>query len=383
MRRFIDNHQVPGILTVIAKNGKVVHKEAQGYADIENKKELTTETIFRLFSMTKPVTGVAVMILYEEGFFFLDDPIQNYLPEFTNQKVYTEHGLVDSVRPITIRHLLTHTAGFTYPGLHTDPAMAEIYDTADGGEGFARLSDFNLKEHVKKLAALPLVCQPGTQWSYGEAMSVLARLVEVVSGQKYSEFLRERIFIPLEMNSTGYFVSEDLADNLAVLYEQCEGKLQPSEIGGDYTIEPHLEAGGAGLAGSAADYLRFAQMLLNGGELDGTRLLSPTTVKLMMSDHLSEKLGDNPVSSLEFPVARGDGLGFGFCGTVVRRASACIAPGSDGEYSWAGYANTDFWIDPEKALIGLVFTQVLPHEYHLETRARMRQMTYQAITEHH
>ncbi len=372
MQPFIDEGKVPGVLTVIARHGKVVHVEAQGYADIEAKKPLSTDGIYRLYSMTKPITGVAVMMMYEQGKFGLDDEIADYLPEFRHMKVCTDKGLVDAKRPITIRMLLTHTAGMTYKGL-----IPNLPCEVEESESLIRLTTSSLEQGVKDLAASPLVAQPGEKWTYGEAMRVLARLVEVVSGQKYSEFLQQNIFDPLKMVDTGYTVPKAKGDRLVTIYDQSAGGLKKGaadNYGGDYTETARFEGGGAGLAGTAADYVRFAQMLLNGGELDGVRLLSPTSVKLMMSNHLppSIKLGGLP--TIVTP-----GVGFGLTGMIITDAVAAGFPGANGMFTWGGWANTDFWIDPKEDLISLVFTQVIPTKEQLVTRPKMYQMTYQAI----
>lgn len=378
LQQFIDQREVPGVLTVIARHGKVVHVGAQGYADVENNIPLRPDHIFRLFSMTKPITAVAVMMLYEEGRFFLNDPIADYLPEFAHMKVCDANGVVNAKSPITIKQLLTHTAGFTYQGLHPNPECGEV-----AGEALERISGITLEQHVKKLATAPLIAQPGTEWTYGEAMAVLARLVEVLSGQRYGDFLRQRIFKPLGMTDTGYHVPGEKRQRLVKIYEQnAQRKIVavPADgYGGDYGVQATLEGGGAGLAGTAADYVRFAQMLLNGGELDGVRLLGPTTVNLIVSNHLGPKFGDMPLMSLPHPMAQSRGLGFGFCGLVVTDPIAAATAGSKGEYSWGGWANTDFWIDPQQQLVALVFTQVIPNHAQLTTRPKFHQLAYQAI----
>ncbi len=376
---FVNKGKVPGIVTAIARHGKVIHMAAQGYADIESGKPLSCDHIFRLYSMTKPVTGVAVMSLYEEGFFCLSDPIADYLPEFSNMQVYTEHGLVPAKRPITIEMLLTHTAGFTYQGLIPDLPC----DVAES-EALIRLTSPSLEQGVKQLADKPLIFHPGEQWGYGESMRVLARLVEVVSGQSYGQFLQNQIFSPLKMPDTSFYVPEIHAGRLTRLYEQSDNGLvaaSPDNYGGDYTQKPSFEAGGAGLVSTVSDYLRFCQMLLNGGTLDDTTILSPTSVKMMVSDQLDKRFGSMPIASLGFPVAQGRGLGFGYCGLVMRNSIANGNAGSNHQYSWSGWANTDFWIDYDYGLIALIMTQVIPTREHIETRKMMHQMTYQAIIE--
>ncbi len=390
MREYIDRSQVAGLLTAVARRGKVVHFEALGYADVENQIPLSADTIFRLYSMTKPVTAVAVMILYEEGRFFLDDPVADYLPEFRDLKVWTDKGLVDAKQPLTIRHLLTHTGGISFFPFPEKP-VSVMYREAGVIYTKAR-ETLSTEEYVRKIAELPLTSQPGEKWFYSESMEVLGRLMEVVSGQSYGEFLRHRIFEPLSMEDTAFYVPAEKSGRLARLYEAGpDGKIVATDTlpppdfihrtiqQNRYTQPPSFESGGTGLVGTAADYLRFSQMLLNQGELDGVRILSPTTVRLILSNHLGPEFGERPLAYIDPSAAQGKGLGFGFCGLVVTNAIAAGIAGSDGQYSWGGAASTDFWIDPEQKLIGLVLTQLVPSGVSLTTRARMHQMTYQAI----
>lgn len=383
MASFVEDEQVPGLITVVARRGKVVHFETYGSMDREAKKPMRPDTIFRMYSMTKPVTGTAIMILYEEGKIALTDPISKYLPEFTDMRVYVgkkggEVVTKPANKPITITHLLTHTSGITYD--FWPHPVGTIYKNAGLDIVSAYQNELDLEAYVKLLAEQPLFGQPGEQWEYGLNMDVLGRLVEVVTGQRFGDFMEERIFGPLGMVDAGFHISDDQLDRFAANYA-------PSPEGRMFLIDPpklslyrqdiSLHLGGAGLVCTAADYLRFAQMLANGGELDGVRILSPTTVDLMMSNHLPPALGDSPLGVL-FPGARG--LGFGFCGSVVTDAAAMGMAGSKGEYSWGGAASTDFWIDREQELVGMVLTQLLPAGTY-PTRARMHQMTYQAITD--
>lgn len=392
MRRYVDEGLVPGIVTVVARRGAVVHFAAQGLADLEERAALTGEAIFRIYSMTKPVTAAAVMIAYEEGRFFLDDPIQQYLPEFAAMKVWTDVGLVEAEQPITIRQLLTHTSGLDY-GFYADDPVARLYREAGLNDADARVSDLSTAEYVKRLASLPLYAQPGTLWRYSDAMAVLGRLVEVASGESFGEFLERRIFGPLAMIDTGFYVPSDKAHRLPTLYEiGSTGKLEPTDsvapadhdLRGIQTSEfsrpPSYESGGAGLVSTAADYLRFAQMLVNRGKLDGQYVLSPPSVRLITSNHLGPEFGETPLASLPVASMRRRGLGQGFCGLVVTDALASGTAGSDGEYNWGGAAGTSFWIDPKQELVGMVLTQVLPIGVDLPLSARLHQMTYQAIT---
>ncbi len=376
---FIEAKETSGILTLIARHGKIAHMEATGYADLNEKKPLHLNTIFRVYSMAKPLTVVAVMVLYEEGKFFLDDPVSHYLPEFTDMKVYQEGNLVEARQPITIRHLLTHTAGLTYSMIPDEPTVAEMYKTAGLNEAISRLDGDNLESYVSNLSQLPLISQPGEAWRYSEGMCVLARLVEVITGKTYREFLLKNVCKPLNMVDTDYFVPEEKLDRLAKLYEQTANQelKETNDYGGDYSIPPTLEAGGSGIVSTAADYLRFAQMLLNQGELDEIRLLSPSSTRLIMSNHFGKGFCDLLPNSF---LSNFKGMGFGFGGYVVTDAIARGEAGSEGEYGWGGWANTRFWIDPKSQLIGMVLTQLIPLPGAiLKTGDRMHQMTYQAV----
>ncbi|MDP3746679.1 MAG: serine hydrolase domain-containing protein [Phenylobacterium sp.] len=390
MRGYVERREVPGLLTAVARHGKIVHFAAQGYADVERQARLEPDTIFRIYSMTKPVTAAAVMVAYEEGRFFLDDPLAAYLPEFGALRVYQKGRLADLERPLTIRHLLTHTGGISY-FFHEGDVVADEYRGA--GLMFARAREtLTTEEYIRKIAGLPLAFQPGTAWCYSESMDVLGRLLEVVCGGSYGHFLADRLFSPLGMSDSGFYVPAEKLPRLARLYEMgADGNLVASDTlppadfiertveWNDFSMPPSFESGGAGLVGTAADYLRFAQMLLNGGELDGVRVLSPTSVKLMLANHLGPEFGSRPLASLAAPWAGKDGLGHGFGGLVVTDAVANGTAGSNGEYRWGGAASTDFWIDPKRGISAVVLTQVLPNGVALTTRARFHQMTYQAV----
>lgn len=292
MKRLIDEQKIPGAVTLVARRGQVVHFEAIGQRDINSGLPMERNTIFRLYSQSKPVTGVAVMILFEEGHFLLSDPVSKYLPEFESLMVATRTG-PDSVdidpaaRPMTIHHLLTHTSGLTYEFLPS--VVAQAYQKA-GITGASPGTQFeSLEEWSQTLAQQPLLAHPGTAWNYSVGMDVLGRLVEVVSGQKFGEFLRQRIFDPLGMTDTGFWVAEDKAERFAANYTPKPGgglQMIDNPKASPYLKPPVLEMGGSGLVGTVGDYLRFAQMLLNGGELDGHRILGRKTVDLMMQNHL-------------------------------------------------------------------------------------------------
>ena len=385
MRRFIDDGKIPGTVTLIARRGKVVHFEANGRRDVERDLPMQKDTIFRLYSQTKPVTGAAVMMLFEEGHFLLSDPISKYLPEYSDMRVHVE-GLEPSEYPpaatqITIHHLLTHTSGLTY-GFFPTP-VGQMYEEA----GMSRTAGTiqGLAAWSNRLAELPLVAEPGTQWNYSVGMDVLGRLVEVVSGKRFGDFLQERIFDPLEMIDTGFHVPARKIERFAANYS-------PSPTGGitltddprasPYSRPPDIEMGGGGLVGTVGDYLRFAQMLANKGELGGKRILGRKTVEFMTSDHLTPDLPDEPLTSLFGFLGGGRawGVGFGITGSVVTNSATSGIPASIGTYSWGGAATTHFWVDHTEELVGMVHTQLVPDGTY-PLRELMQILTYQAIVD--
>jgi len=369
---------IAGAVGLIARRGKIGYFETYGFQDKEAGVAMRKDTIFRMYSMTKPITGVAVMILYEEGRFFLNDPVSKYLPELSNMKVAvvetnpqtgkkTRYS-VPAQREITILDLLRHTSGIDYLGP----------EDADGKRIYEKLGTNNLDQTigdmVKKIGQAPLVHQPGTMWEYGLSMDVLARLVEVVSGQPYDKFLEQRIFKPLGMNDTGYWVPPEKQNRFAKLYAPGEGwtiKVNTTPAQTSY-LKPAINFGGGSQSVSTAgDYLRFCQMLLNAGELDGVRILSRKTVELMTSDHL----GDMPRAALLAP-----GYGFGFTMAVSRGPGKTGVIGSEREYNWGGAAGTRFWIDPKEQMIGIFMIQILPHT-NLTYGSQFKQLAYQAISD--
>jgi len=394
LQPLIDEHKVPGFVTVVARKGKIVHFEAFGSMDVERKKDMRPDTIFRMYSMTKPITGAAVMILVQEGKIAVSDPLSKYIPEFAQMKVLVQNeegasSTVPADKPITIEHLLTHTSGLTY-GFFGN-AVSKLYAAGgvepDGGNGLT------LEEFAKKAATQPLLAQPGTQWNYSIAMDILGRVVEVVSGQRYGDFLHERIFAPLGMKDAGFQVPKEKVARFAANYSpnpQAAGMvLADDPAQSSYLKVPSQDSGGGGMVGTAADYLRFAQMLLNGGELDGVRILSEESVQEMTSDHLGPEYGDAPLSTLAQAfgglqpaevIQAFKGIGFGYCGSVVRDGAGNTIFGTPGQYAWGGAASTDFWIDRPQKLVGMVLTQLLPAGTY-PTRTIMNNATYQALVE--
>ena len=380
MQSYIDRGRLAGVLTMLARRGEVFHNETYGMQDIESGIPVKDDTIFRLYSMTKPITSVAVMMLYEEGHFSLDDPVGKFIPEFANMKVLDGMGetgirLVDQHRPITIRHLLTHTSGLSY-GLMKDTPIDAMYHEARIAD-----ADSTLKEVMDRLGKIPLVHQPGTKWRYSMSSTVLGYLAEVISGQSFDQFLRDRLFAPLKMHDTSFFAPESKLDRLATAYVPSRGGGIAAHEGSVTARHkrPHaMQSGGAGLVSTAPDYLRFCQMLLNGGMLDSERLLAPKTVEMMVSDHLTDDLKPYIVEDRFHGYTKGCGFGLGF--SIVNDIAQHGIPGSNGMYSWFGAASCYFWIDPAEELVAILMTQFLPvtwYPLHREFQAA----TYQALME--
>lgn len=376
----LTEQRIAGAVAVVHRHGELAYSNAWGVADRESNSPMVEDTIFRIASMTKPVTSVAVMMLYEQGLFGLDDPISRYLPEFDRQMQVVQpnddgYELVDATRPITIRNLLTHTSGLSYRFLDVVP-LAQLYKEAGITDGLG--GDLTLPEFVARLAAMPLAHEPGKGWTYGLSTDVLGYFVELVSGQPFAEFAKERIFEPLGMRDTSFTLPGDKRDRLAAVYRRdADGQLQrsadlidegPVYVRVDYPAGegPRLASGGGGLLSTAGDYGRFAQMILNGGELDGQRLLSRKTVELMTSDQ---------VGRLELAAFNNTGFGLGFA--VETGPSASGQLGSPGVIGWSGFFNTVFWIDPEEELIGILMMQHYP--YGAPLLGRYRTLVYQAL----
>lgn len=346
----VDKGQVAGVSALVAREGKVVYYSHHGKACLEKDMPLKRDTIFRIYSMTKPITSTAALMLVEEGRLALNDPVSKYIPAFADLKVHNPNGgpPLPLERPMTIEHLLTHTAGLTY-GLFGNSEVDKAYMKANLS------SARNLQEQMAMIAALPLLDQPGTRWNYSVATDVLGHVVEVASGQPLNRFFKERIFGPLKMVDTGFFVPDYKLNRFADLYANGPKGLVSTTRARSFRSDTALFSGGGGLVGTIDDYLRFAWMLANGGELDGVRLLKAETVKTMMSNHIDEKLRPMWISGIPMM-----GLGFGYGGSVLMTTEHAQVPGPVGIFRWAGYANTYFWIDPSNKIIGLVFTQLVP-----------------------
>ncbi len=369
MEDYVAKNRVAGIVTLVARHGKAAYLKSFGMADIEADKPMTTDAIFRIASMSKPVTCTAIMMLHEEGHFLLDDPVSKYIPEFKNPRVLADNLLaklklrktVPAKREITIRHLLTHTSGIGYSVFNAK--LRPIYRDAGVPDGMVGINS-KIGEKVKILAGLPLAHHPGEDQTYGLSIDVLGYLVEVISGMALDEFFKERIFEPLQMKDTYFFLPDKKVSRLATLYEPTKDgdlKAYPDSIverkhllfsaGFPYEGAKTYFSGGAGLCSTVSDYVRFLQMLLNGGELDGVRLLSRKSVELMTINQIGE---------LASP---GWGDGFGFPMVTDLGKSGTI--GSEGKFGWGGIFNTEFWVDPTEELITIIMTQKYPYDWEI------------------
>ena len=380
--RYVEDRRIPGFLLVVTRAGKVAYVARRGLRDIENDTALEADTRFRIYSMTKPITSVAAMICYEQGLIALDDPLDKFLPEFAETRVFAGGSsfrpvTVPSADPIKIWHLMTHTAGFTYGWMYNHPVDA-MYRSA--GFEWGTPGDTDLAGCCERWARLPLRCQPGTEWNYSVATDILGRVVEVVSGQPLDQFFAEHVFGPLGMTETSFSVDGEGAEKLAALYtpDLVTGTATRADRMGDAVLRPPKAfSGGGGLVSTAADYHQFTQMLLGRGELDGVRILGSRTVSYMTRNHLPggadiAQFG-NPIGGQPDP-----GVGFGLGFAVVVDPVAHKVTSSDGEYGWGGAASTAFWVDPAEEMTVLFFTQLLPSTTY-PIRRELRQLVYSAI----
>lgn len=357
--------EMVGAVTLVARRGKVAHFEAHGQLDRDGGEAMPTDAIFRIASMSKPITSVAVMILVEDGKLLIDDPLARYLSDFAEPEVLVpaedgSQSRVPATRPITVRDLLRHTSGLTYGVFKPDTAIGKIYAEADIWN-----TEHDLGEFARRVAGLPLAQEPGTRYDYGVSVDILGALVEEVSGQDFENFLRKRLFEPLDMVDTGFHVPAEKAHRLATHYVATENGLVAAPAFRDFSTPPKAPWGGGGLVSTVSDYARFLQMLSSGGRLGDVRILSRKTVELMTTDHLHGLPGVLP------------GTGFGL-GLAVRLTGGLTTPGSVGTYSWGGIYNTYFWVDPEEELFALLMTQITPFNYR-KLSERYRVMVYQAI----
>lgn len=361
MQRYIDDNMLAGTVSLVSRNGKVIHLESQGWKNKETDEAMTDDSIFVIMSMTKPIVSTALMMLYEEGRFLLTDPITDWIPELEGKQVIVNEGgsnyRTEARRAITFRHVLSHTAG-------VDPSRSALTEA----EVALLQREATLEETLVKRAPLPLSFHPGDDWQYGSSTDYVALLVERISGRPLVEYLQEKILDPLEMHDTFYIVPRDKVDRVAAVYSPT-GENQTIELSRapEYR-ETRYFGGVAGMSSTASDYWRFSQMLLNGGELDGVRLLSPKTVNLMISNHS----GDNDV------YIRGPGYTFGLGFGLVDDAGKARDPLTPGTFSWGGAWGTIFWVDPVENMIGIMMTQITSYS-HLTARQDVGVTAMQSI----
>jgi CubicO group peptidase (beta-lactamase class C family) len=387
MESYVRERGVAGISTMVSRRGRIVHTAQFGYQDKEAGTPMAADTIFRIYSMTKPIVSTALMLLHEEGRFQLEHPVAQYLPAFATTKVLGADGvLVDQARPMQVRELLMHTSGLTYDFMADNP-VAQLYRDARIMNDATR----TLAALVDDLAALPLAFQPGTRWHYSVGIDVAARLIEVLAGQSVGDFLQERLFDPLGMVDTGFAVPADQLHRLSAMYglpdligenysaiQLVEAALagfnERLDVSATYpTDTPHVfQRGGVGLFSTAADYMRFGQMLAAGGTLDGVRVVGRKTLELMHANHLPVGLLPYELMGLPNP-----GMGFGLGSRVMLDVAATAGPGSAGEYGWAGAAKTYYWVDPAEDLVGLFMSQNMTGMQLAERD--FRSLVYQAI----
>jgi len=396
----VSSNRLAGCSALVARHGEIVYQQSAGQSDVEAGKTFADDTIVRAFSMTKPITTVAAMMLYEEGAFQLDDPIARYLPEFLNTPVWAGGNapLEDTSpqeTPITVRQIMTHTSGLTYGFMQTNVVDAAYRKAGIGGPSHIT----NLQAWVKKAAEIPLVSQPGAQWNYSISTDVLGRLVEVWSDLSLEQFFHERIFAPLKMVDTGFHVREENRPRFSALYSPLSGdgmssvaksgdpfaekktgiKLQESSDKSRYFEPAEIFSGGGGLVSTLADYGRFCQMLLNGGVLDEQRILGRKTVEYMRTNQLPNNSDMAAMGQPVWSETSYDGIGFGLGFAVVLDPVKAHIITSVGEHHWGGAASTFFWIDPEEDLYVIFLTQLIPSSTY-PIRRELRTRVYQAIT---
>jgi len=387
-KREIDDGRLPGTVVLVARRGKLIYADAVGFQDKEESKPMALDSIFRIYSMTKPLVSVAAMMLVEDGKVELTDPVSKFLPAFKSEQVSVARAdgefarvtytSVPADREITVQDLLRHTAGLAYGEITANAPVKDAYAKAGLYKPGARdydVRDLTPAEEVERIAKAPLAHQPGTVWEYSLAVDLLGRVVEAASGKRLADFLDERLFKPLRMQDTAFWVPGAKMGRLAQPLAVDPASGQANKLI-DVAAEPNNDSGGAGGVSTAADYLRFAQMLLNGGEIDGARVLSRTTIALMTSDHLGTRIAA-PVTPGELLLGT-PGYSFGLGFAVRQGGGVAGVPGSAGEFMWAGYAGTYFWVDPKEQLVGIFMSQA-PSPIRAYYRKLIKQLVYAAI----
>ena len=379
MQRWVDSGRLAGLSVLVSRHGQVAYERCYGLADRERGTPMATDTIVRIYSMTKPLTSVALMMLYEEGRFQLDDPISAVLPYFAETRVWAGEGRdpVKLVRPITYRDLLTHTSGLTYGFINATPIDAMYREQ---GVDF-QTADATLGEVVQKAATMPLLAQPGAAWNYSIATDVIGHLVAEISGVPFAEFLHDRVIAPLGMLDTAFTVAPGNFARFAANYARGEdgtATLLDDPATSRFTTAGKIASGGGGLTGTARDYMRFCHMMLNKGALDGERLLGRKTVELMTSNHLG---GDMAAMGMpRFSESKYDGVGFGLGFSIMLDPAKAEILGTAGEFAWGGAASTAFWIDPVEDMAVVLLTQLTPSSTY-PIRRELRVLTYAAVVD--
>ena len=383
-RNYLDTGRFPGAQLTVFRRGEIVHTSTQGFADVERKTPLKDDTIFRIYSMTKPITSVAFMMLVEEGRIAIDEPVHKYIPEWKNLGVY-QGGLSPlfqtkpPTRPMMIIDLLRHTSGLTYGFQQRSNVDATYRDKGIGVVG----QTLTLDQMIDELASVPLEFAPGEAWNYSISTDVIGYLIGKVSGMPFEQFLKQRIFEPLGMNDTDFHVPADKAHRFAACY-LADGRggmtLQDDPTTSAFLAPPAFISGGGGLCSTSKDYLTFCRALLNGGELNGVRLIGPKTLKLMTANHLPGGKDLTDLSKSMFSEATYAGVGFGLGFSVTMNPMLTMIPGTAGEYAWGGLATTSFWIDPVEDLIAIFMTQLIPSSAYA-VRRELRTMIYSSITQ--
>lgn len=385
LQRYVDDRRLPGWLLAVARHGRLAHVSTYGRRDVEAQLPVETDTIWRLYSMTKPITAVAALILWEQGGFELNDPVRRYVPSFERLRVWRSGSAVrPETEPVTeemrIWHLFTHTSGLTYGFLQAHPVDA-LYRQA--GFEWGVPDGLDLAGVCDRLADLPLVFQPGTEWNYGMSTDVLGMVVESVTGAPFADFMQQHVLDPLGMTETMWWVPERQRDRLAALYVPMPGAGQAvryDSMGAAALDAPTATLGGGGLCGTASDYLRFAEMLRRRGELDGVRLLAPRTVDYMTKNHLPGNADLTAIGRPLFSETTFDGVGFGLGVSVTIDPVAAKVPGSIGDHGWGGAASTFYWVDPVRDLAVVFMTQLLPSNTH-PLRSQLKQLVHAALVE--
>jgi CubicO group peptidase (beta-lactamase class C family) len=382
--RYITPEKISGCQVLVKRRGVAAFSAAMGQMDLARQKPMAADTIFRIYSMTKPVTSIALMMLFEEGRFQLTDPVFKFIPSWRSHRVWVE-GDGDAMitktpaSPLTIQHLLCHTAGLTYGGFL--PGLELPVDAAYGAAGISRNGGYTLEAFAEKLANVPLLYDPGTRWSYSMATDVCGYLVQMISGQPFETFLRERLFEPLEMPDTAFTVPDDKLHRFAACYERGPDKalrLQDDPETSRYRTAPKAPSGAGGLVSTMSDYSHFCDMLIQRGSFKGKQLISPTTLALMTRNHLGQSsLAEMAVGGFSETTNNGVGFGLGFASTVDAAASGTVG---EGDFYWGGLASTLFWVDPIEDLYAIFMTQLIPSSI-FNFRGQIKNIVYGSLSE--